>query len=137
MSEAWEWVFKSFVTSRNQSVVEDWYGSQVPDVRAAFDISLRYLSKQPPSNWVRPYVGTLKRQCAGLWEIRFTVEKVRYRPIGFFGPVRMEFTIVAFATEKGGSFVPAGICESALKRKEEVISDPGRAVKYDPNDRRK
>jgi hypothetical protein len=129
-----KWAFGSFVERDGASTVHQWYDSQIPDVRAAFDMSLRYLRDQPPANWVRPYVGTLKRECLGLVEIRFTANKVRHRPVGFFGPERMMFTILSFAIEKDRKFVPPTVCETALRKKSEVILEPGRSRKYDPGD---
>ena len=128
------WIFGSFVSDGGASIVHDWYDAQLPALRAAFDMALRYLRDQPPANWVRPYVGTLKRECSGLVEIRFTVEKVRHRPIGFFGPGRMVFTILAFATEKDSKLAPATVCETALRKKAQVVYEPRRSREYDPGE---
>jgi hypothetical protein len=126
------WAFGSFVGPDGVSTVESWYNAQLPTVCAAFDTAIRYLQDQPPGNWVRPYVGILSRECSGLVEIRFTVEKVRHRPIGFYGPGRMQFTILDFAIEKDRKFVPPTVCKTALRKKSEVIRDPKLLTEYDP-----
>ncbi len=71
---------------------------------------------QPPELWQRPYVGKLRGECKGLYEIRFAVEKVQHRPIGYFS-AEFEFTILAFATERGSKFDPRHICQTANNRK--------------------
>ena len=124
------WTFRAFTSDGGRSVIQDWYDVQSAGVRAAFDTALKHLRDQPPSNWVRPFIGTLGKKCEGLMEIRFTVEKVRHRPIGFFGPKRMEFTVLAFAVEKDRKFVPPTTCQIALERKELIVNDPERACEY-------
>jgi len=128
------WVFGSFVEADGVSTVDAWYGAKSSEVRAAFDMALRHLRDQPPSNWVRPFVGSLKRECSGLVEIRFKAGNIQHRPIGFYGPNRMQFTILEFAIEKDRKFVPASVCRTALRKKSEVISDPKRVAEYDPGD---
>jgi len=125
------WTFKCFLSEGGKNVIAEWYEAQSATVRAAFDTALEYLRDQPPKNWVRPFVGTLRGECAGLVEIRFTEDRVRHRPIRFYGPQRMEFTLLTCAVEKNRKFVPPSTCKVALDRKEIVISQPERAAEYD------
>jgi hypothetical protein len=64
--------------------------------------------------------------CAGLAEIRFKADNVQQRPLGFHSGSQ-EFTILFWATEKGGKFVPLSACETALRRKAEVLGNKDRA----------
>jgi hypothetical protein len=52
-------------------------------------------------------------------EIRFKGDNVQQRPLGFRSG-ESEFTILFWATEKGGKFVPKNACERALRRKEQI-----------------
>ncbi len=131
MSSGLRWTFRCFISTGGGNVIKEWYQSEPATVRSAFDTSLKYLRDQPHDKWVRPFTGILSRECAGLVEIRFTVNKVRYRPIGFFGPNRMEFTLVFCATEKDRKFVPPNTCQIALERKAIVLLDPRRANEID------
>jgi hypothetical protein len=76
---------------------------------------LKYLRDRPI--WDRPYTGKLEDECEGLIEIIFKVKNVQHRPLGFQGPLRTEFTIVFFATERDDEFEPPTACAIALGRK--------------------
>lgn len=132
MNAAPIWTVRAFVSGGGRSVIEEWYAEQSATVRAAFDAAFRHLIHQPASNWVRPYIGTLKRDCDGLVEIRFKADSVQHRPIGCFGPGQgHQFTILAFAIEKDRKFVPPNVCKTALKRQDEVIKDAaGRSIQH-------
>lgn len=115
MGESAKWAFRSFLSERGESEVDTWYNGQAPKIQARFDTALKYLRDQP--RWEMPYARVLEAECDGLVEIRFRVEKVQYRPLGFYGPMRLEFTITFFATEKGSEFDPPNACATGLRRK--------------------
>lgn len=107
--------FRSFVSERRESTVHSWYQGQTPKARAVFDTTLKYLRDR--LKWDMPYARVLEGECDGLIEIRFKAEKVQHRPLGFYGPLILEFTIVFFATERDGEFNPPNSCATALGRK--------------------
>lgn len=117
------WTFRSFVSGADRGVVQEWYEKQEPTVRAEFDMTLEYLRSLPQAQWIRPYVGILRKECSGLVEIRFKVNKVQHRPLGCYGPLRFEFTILLFATERDRKFEPPNACATALGRKTLVLRD--------------
>ena len=82
----------------------------------AFETRLDFLRVRPPSVWQRPYIGTLRKECKGLFEIRLEVGNVQHRPIGYY-PGELQFTILAFATERDSKLVPAGVCALAKRRR--------------------
>lgn len=121
MDEPLAWGFRSFVSDRRESAVRVWYNGQAPQVQAKFDTTLKYLRDRP--SWDRPYVGILHGECEGLIEIRLKVKRVQYRPLGFYGPLKMEFTILFFATERDGALDPPTACSIALGRKTLVLGN--------------
>jgi hypothetical protein len=70
-----------------------------------------------------PRTRVLEGECDGLIEIRFFAENVQHRPLGFYGPLKLEFTIAFFATERGGKFYPRNSCGTALGRKSIVYGN--------------
>src|SRR2546422_5051514 len=98
------WTLKSITVSsaNNQTIVSEWYEAQSDDVQAAFYTVMSYLKDRPPHGWDRPFVGQLRRECKGLFEIVLTVKGVQHRPIGYFSG-HQEFTFIAFATERDGN----------------------------------
>lgn len=110
------WTLKSFKPDLGKTIVAEWFQAQSEAVQAAFETRLKFLAAQPAKIWQRPYVGKLRGECNGLYEIRFEVENVQHRPIGYFS-AELEFTILAFATERDSKFDPLQICETAKNRK--------------------
>jgi len=125
----YQWVWKNYITSQGNGIVKEWYESIDKFVWLEFRAMLEHLDGQPPVNWVRPYVGTLKKECSGLFEIRFDVGNVQYRPIGYYSG-EMEFTILFFAIEKDSKFVPLAACKIAQKRKKDIENGKEKANEF-------
>lgn len=112
------WLLKSFTAPDGKTIVGRWYAEQDEDVQAAFRTRMRFLVALGENGWNRPQVGQLRHgDCKGLFEIVLKVNKVQHRPIGYFSG-RMEFTFLAFATERDGEFDPPDVCATAKKRLE-------------------
>jgi Phage derived protein Gp49-like (DUF891) len=116
------WSIKAFTADYETTVVSTWFHAQSEAVQAAFEIRLDFLKVRPPSVWQRPYVGTLRGECKGLFEIRLEVGNVQYRPIGYYAG-ELQFTILAFATERDSKLVPASVCALAKRRKTLIEQD--------------
>ena len=125
------WIFRTYRLARGTDEVDEWYSTLRPRHRAKVLTGLEYLRDQPIQDWVRPRVGSLHGECKGLREIRFKLDKVPWRLIGFHGPERNEFTIVIVAMEKDGRFEPHDTCKMAQHRKLEIINNLGNADEWD------
>lgn len=113
---------RGFRSDTNSELIRDWYKPVDSKVKAAFDVRSKYLVQRKPQDWGFPIYRALHGECAGLGEIRFKANKVQHRPIGFFSG-KNEFTILFFATEKGGKFVPKKSCTIAKRRWDLVRSN--------------
>ena len=113
------WTLKAFAPDGKRTIALDWFLAQAEAVQVAFETRLKFLVAQPPSIWQRPHIGKLRGDCKGLYEIRFEVNNVQHRPIGYYSG-DLEFTILAFATERGNKFDPLHICETAKHRKQQI-----------------
>jgi hypothetical protein len=120
-------LLRSFRCDDDGDVVTDWYEQMAArqKARARLDSRMTYLRQQPREGWVRPIYDTLRD---GVGEVRFKIENTLYRPIGFFGPGRNEFTFLLFAT-KADKFDPINAIDVAVERKSILQKDPQRAVK--------
>lgn len=118
----WNWTFKGFVDEGGTNVVQAWYDGATADVRAEFDVLLLGLRHCSHNEWSQR--GQSKNlqgnRFRGLTELRFTVRKVRYRPIGMFRPLQT-FCLLTVATKQDFN----AQCERARKRRALVESDPG------------
>lgn len=110
------------MTSKDELLVKEWHGNIDKFVWLEFKTALKFLDGQPPVNWVRPYIGTLSKECKGLIEIRFDVGSVEYRPIAYYSG-KQEVTILFFATERDNKFDPPTACQIAQRRKDEIEKD--------------
>ena len=111
------WKIKSLTDRRSEkvpkeTVLKQWFEAQTDDVQAAFLVIMRHLIPLGGNGWGRPFVGQLRRECKGLFEIVVSMPDVEHRPIGYFSG-EMEFTFLAFATERDNKLVPPSVCETA------------------------
>lgn len=115
-----------FVKEDGERVMQAWLEEMKLDtrerVRAAIDNRLIYLqaTKDPGRPLVAPLTGG---DCQGLFEMRFRIQRVQYRPIFFYGPGPGELTLLAGAIEKGGDLRPRSVCLIAQRRKALAMED--------------
>jgi hypothetical protein len=125
-----QWTIRCYVSVHGNDEIGAWYDSQRPTVQAKFVSRLRFLAQTPRAGWRREPFDLLHGECEGLGEIRFSADKVQYRPLGFFSP-GMVFTLVLCPTKKGKKFEPKSSCAIALKRKKEIQADVRRSCLCD------
>lgn len=92
------WTFCDFLDGRGVNLIRLWLDGLPPKARAK--INTRLLFMQAKSVWPEPWVSALT-DWPGLIELRIGAVGNAYRPLGFYGPERREFTIVLGAMEKG------------------------------------
>ena len=109
-------------------VVDVWYAEHErdEDIRAELDALMVYLRQQPREGWIRPRYDILK-DADGVGEVRFKVRRIHYRPLGYFGPGRNEFTFLVFAT-KTNKYDPKNAIDIAKTRRNIVQEYPTRSV---------
>ncbi len=121
LGTTWEWVFLGFRDRRGEHI-QKWYDDSL-ELQAEFDLVLQTLRTRAPGEWYQLGRATkLKgKSNVGLLELRFRVERVEIRPIGFFGIGQQRFTILTVATKHE---IEAHI-ELARERKTLVENNPG------------
>jgi hypothetical protein len=120
------WTFKCFLSEQGEDVIDAWYAALPPAAQGKFDTILEHLRDTPHTQWNPNLVKSLT-DSDGLFELRFKVRNVLYRPLGFFGPDRHEFTFLIPAREQGNTFVPRNAKDRAEERKQVVLRDRRRA----------
>lgn len=76
-----------------------------------------------PRDWKPKLFRWLSGEGHGLGEVRFFVDRVQQRPLGFRGPRADLFTLVFPAKEIGDQFVPKNAIAIAQRRKAEIEAD--------------
>ena len=92
------WKFLDFLDARGENIIRAWLDSLPSNARAK--INTRLLFMQAKEIWPEPWVSSLKGW-PGLVELRIGAAGNAYRPLGFYGPERREFTLTLGAMEKG------------------------------------
>src|SRR5580704_10833210 len=111
------WRFYDFLDSRGANTVRAWLDTLPYKARAK--INARLLFMQAKDVWPEPWVSSLKGW-PELIELRIAAFGSAYRPLGFYGPERREFTITLGAVEKGK--LPKRILEVADANRKIVIA---------------
>ncbi len=119
------WTFYDFVDVRGQNTIRAWLDS-LPD-KASAKIDARILFMRAVQVWPEAYISAL-RGWPGLIELRVVSAGNQYRPLGFYGPGRGEFTLVLGAIEKGK--LPRRILEVANANRELAQSDRRRIIEH-------
>lgn len=109
------WQFEDYCSESGNNLIQEWYAAQDETVQAEFDTTLNVLAAT--GNWDgRKDFQRLKKRHAGLCEIRFTIKKVRYRPVGFFALTGNEFVLVLGCKKIiRGNYVPQNAFDLALE----------------------
>jgi hypothetical protein len=113
--------FSYYADRSGSGDVKEAYDGGTSELRARFLSRITILAQLPRKEWHDVYFKTLSGPCDGLSEIRFKADRVQQRPLGFHIS-DTEFVILFWAEERGGKFVPRSACETALKRKQEILS---------------
>lgn len=121
------WVILDYVEADGTSAIRVWIDSLRTGAQVKIDTILRHLQATPV--WPAQYVSA-RRDCSGIFEVRVVSAGVQYRPLGYFGPGRHEFTLLMGAIEKGGELEPREFCQVATRRRETVNGDRNRAIPH-------
>lgn len=124
------WTFKCFLSKTGQDLFDLWYGSQVDAAQAKLDVLVEHFRDKPHTKWGGNYFFPLTGY-PGIFEIKFRVANVLHRPLGCFGPERMDFTFLIGANEQGDEFVPPTAPQIAVQRMEIIKKDRSRARECD------
>ncbi len=121
------WTFKCYISENGRDLIGDWYSSELsPKAKAKFDTLLEHFRDTPHTKWGSSYLRPLTGY-EGIFEICFQVLNVVYRPLGFFGADRYEFTFLIGAREHGDRFEPKTAPDTAQERMGDVLINKERA----------
>jgi|SRR5580704_2388736 hypothetical protein len=111
------WKFYDFLDGRGVNLIRQWLDGLPTKAQAKIDTRLLFM--QAIAVWPEPWVSALKGW-PELIELRIGAAGNAYRPLGFYGPERREFTITLGAIEKGK--LPRRVLEVADANRKIVIA---------------
>jgi hypothetical protein len=113
------WTIRCYVSPQGNDEIRAWYDRQPPKVKAKFLSRLKALANLEIREWRVPLFRWLHGDCVPLGEVRFEVQKVQHRPLGYRAAEHV-FTLTYCATERDDHFVPSNACSIALTKKAEI-----------------
>src|SRR5215469_12836386 len=118
------WTIRCYVSEQGVDEIQAWYIRQSAKVQGKFLSRLKVLAQLELKDWRLPLFRWLHGDCVPLGELRFEVQKVQHRPLGYRAGERV-FTLTFCAKEKSNRFVPANACQIALRHKANIESGKG------------
>ena len=115
------WTFYDFLDGRGVNLIRQWLDA-LPD-KARAKINTRILFMRAIPAWPEQYVSAIKGW-PELVELRVVSAGSQYRPLGFYGPQRHQFTLVLGAIEKGK--LPSRVLEAADENRKIVLANASR-----------
>jgi hypothetical protein len=125
----WKWTFLAFRSDLDRRYLDEWTDGLSIKALNEFQAVIEILSVSPISAWRRPQFDRLSgKRYAGMGEMRFKIAKDQYRVFGYFGPQRLQFTLL-HACMKQRSELKAEM-DLALARKKLVELDNRRTYVF-------
>jgi hypothetical protein len=121
------WTFFEYVGANGRGALRDSF-KRLPNgtsqrVEAAVDTLVEELERLNCDVFDRSHgVGQLRHVCAGLYELVVKVDRTQYRPIGYYGPEKREFTLLGLDIEKDGKLVDDPDCATMKGRRALIIN---------------
>jgi hypothetical protein len=121
------WTFFDFFSERGENEIHRWLTWQIPKAaKAKINARIAALQGFPifPEQYISAYNGW-----PGVLELKIVSARVQYRPLGFYGPGRGQFSLLVGGVEKGK--LPKQLLEVANERRTLVINQPSRVRRHD------
>lgn len=118
------WTFKGFIDENGNNVFDAWYSSELSiGAQVKVDWLLGELfPTRPFIQWGAKYV---KKLTNNIYEVRFEINRICYRPLGGFIPFRNDFTFLIGVVKD--TTIPQTTIDIAEKRFDIVSKNPERA----------
>jgi hypothetical protein len=117
-------LFYDYIDINGVNVIKDWIYGLEPGAKAKLKARLNALEQLNRTEWSMPTTEVLKGDKDGLIAVRAKYNRIQYRLLGYDGPYRGEFTLLACGTEKNNKYIPLDIGRKAFERREAVEENP-------------
>lgn len=119
------WTFKGYVNENGVNVFDEWYKELPPAAQAKVDWLIDELfPTRQFIDWGAKYI---KKITDDIYEVRFEINRICYRPLGAFAPNKNDFTFLIGVIKK--TKIPQSTIDIAEKRLSTIKNNPVRAKK--------
>jgi hypothetical protein len=123
----WVWGFEQFRSASGRDTISDWRKRLAPARRAVFDVFMDRIAKM--TKWPVGICDPIRGH-AGLWELRWTAEKVEHRILGYYGGPHL-FVMLLGCTHKGRVYDPPEAFQTIKDRRRKILEGEGVLVNYE------
>jgi hypothetical protein len=117
-------LFYDYIDIHGVNVIKDWLDGLEAGAKARLNTRLNALEQLNRTEWRMPMTEVLKGDKDGLIAVRAKYDRIQYRLLGYDGPHRGEFTLLACGTEKDNKYIPLDIGRKAFERIATVEENP-------------
>jgi len=117
-------LFYDYIDTNGVNVIKDWLDGLDLRAKAKLNTRLNALEYMNRTEWCMPMTKVLKGDKDGLIAVRAEHNRIQYRLLGYDGPNRGEFTLLACGNERNNRYIPLDIGRKAFERIEAVAEDP-------------
>jgi hypothetical protein len=118
-------LFYDYVDVDGNNIIKAWLDVQPKKVKAKITDRLTQLEQIDRIDWHHTlYTETLKGDKDGLVSVKALFRGVQYRLLGYDGPNRGEFTLLAPCKERNDRYEPLNVGQIAFKRRDDVQTNP-------------
>ena len=122
------WKLNVYLNDGGKDEIDEWLTNLPPEAEAIIRTFLTFLISQ---EYLRePFVKKLKGS-KKIYELRIKHNGIQYRPLGCYGPLNKEFTLLIGATKKGDIWNPPNAIKNADKRCKLIHDNRGYVREYD------
>jgi hypothetical protein len=126
-------LFYDYVDINEVNIVKAWLDRRDPRTKAKLTTRLNALEQMNRPEWNNTgWTGVLKGDKDGWIAVKAKSQGIQYRLLGYDGPNRGEFTILACGTEHNDRYIPLDIGSIASGRMAAVEANP--IVRRTPHD---
>ncbi len=121
-----------YVNLGGENVIKSWLDGLDPKPKAKLTTRLNALEQLDRGEWGKLNTEVLKGDKDGLVAVRVEYQRIQYRMLGYDGPSRSEFTLLACGVEQNDRYIPLDIGQVAFNRIADINLNPGaRRVRHD------
>jgi len=121
-----------FVDINGINIIKVWLDQIAPKTKAKLNTRLNILEQISRAEWGKYNTEVLKGDKDGLIAVKVLYRKIQYRLLGYDGPKRGEFTLLACGKERNDRYTPLDIGEKSFKRIMEIENNPtARRTRHD------
>lgn len=117
-----------FVDRSGENVIEAWFAGLIGGAEEHINAKLWRLATLQKTQWNPKWISKYKTSDS-IYEIRCPFNDKQYRPLGYFGPNRLQFTLLVGAIEIGGK-IADNLIAKAEGRKATLEKDHTRVCKH-------